>query len=252
MPTLDLRQSRLTTLAKTWQDDFSKLYGASWPTQYCSWDLETTGFSESSDLIVEVGHCLVNDGRCVQRSSWLLDWTKDRTIDQDWLEYRLKTLKIKMAETGKNYRITYDRLRKEGKPPGAVLRFYHKLFETIRENGGFWIGQNLLSFDEKIFNAALRDFCNLSWRFGPNEVWDVGAWEKAAECKLQPNANEPPSQFFRRSARHRAPGVKWSIGHCLEKHGLAGKVPADQLHGASDDAYACHLLFEEQRKLLNA
>ncbi len=247
-------------IVNSWPLSFLKRFGGSLPTDYCSWDLETTGFRKD-DLIVEVGHCIVHDRAATHRMTAVLDWTRHKQIELKWLKERLDWAKKTMENdkdgnpTGKHYTMTLDRMRTEGQNPEEVLDFYYNLFCKLRQNGKFWLGQNLLAFDERVFNRHLQEFVGFEWQFGDDEVFDVGALYKATHMGLLPYTKDTLRSYISRvSHTSSKKGFKWNIESCMAHYGLAEKY-AEQLaggicHTAGHDSYICHLIFEEQRLLV--
>lgn len=236
-------------ILRKWSPYFQRRFGKSLPDNYLSFDLETTGFSKD-DLITELGHTIVHDRKVVHRGAVTLDWTRHRVVDQDWLQDRIREVREKMAERGRPYHMTYARMRQDGIVPEKALEFYHALLSGVQKREGFFIGQNIYSFDERVFAAHVLEFCGLEWKFGENEVFDVGAMEKAAQVDLMPFNDESMRVYFRRVQSFSAAGVKWNIEHCVEQYGLAEKHALDltELHGAGNDSYVVSLLFEEFRE----
>ena len=249
----------LSMIVNSWSEDFKKRYGVDLPTDYCSWDLETTGFSKT-DLIVEIGHCIAHDGQAVHRMNAVLDWTKHEYVDQKWLKERLEYVRKQVEfdkdgkPTGKKYHMTYDRMAAEGQPPEEVLEFYFNLFWKMRQNDGFWIGQNLLSFDERVFNQHLQEFVGYEWKFEQDEVFDVGAIFKATNLTLLPYKDESLRKYFTRVNQASGKGLKWNIEACMEHYKLRDKyaehLAGGECHTAGFDCYVCQLIFEEQRRLV--
>lgn len=245
-------------IVNSWSTEFRKRFNGALPLNYCSWDLETTGFGKQ-DLIVEFGHCIAHDGIAAHKMTAVLDWTKHPKVDQAWLKEKLDYVK-QMVEfkdgkpTGKKYQMTYERMQEEGQEPEKVLEFYFDLFWKLRQNGGFWIGQNLLSFDERVFDQHLKEFVGFEWKFKDDEVFDVGAIHKATHLKLLPYKDETLRTYMNRVNHCHTKGFKWNIEACMEHYKLREKY-AEQLaggdcHTAGFDSYVCHLIFEEQRLLV--
>lgn len=258
-----MRSSRASTnldvlrmIIRHWSDAFKKRFGGSLPKNYLSFDLETTGFYKA-DLIVEIGHCIVQDGYAVHRASTFLDWTRHPNIDQRWLRNRLKDVKYAIEHdrdgnpSNKHYHITYDTLREQGIRPERALQFYCDLFKEVRNNNGFFLGQNLFSFDARVLDHHLREWIERSWTFKPNECFDVGAVEKASQLNELPQEGDTMKDYFVRVQRKSAPGVKWNIEHCFRKYQLEERygLNEDNCHGAGFDSFVSHLIFEEFRKL---
>ena len=63
-------------IANYWEPWFTEKYGHHFPSTYMCVDTEFTGFDADKDIIVDMGHVIVEDGRIVDERSVLIDWTK--------------------------------------------------------------------------------------------------------------------------------------------------------------------------------
>jgi len=241
-------------IVASWPWWFCQLFGGSWPRSYCTFDCETSGFVRDKDLIVEMGHCLVEDGKPVDRLSLVLDWTEHDIVPDHWLRRRLDETRQAMAQDGKTYCMTYERMRAEGvRPPEKVLRFYYDLFSTLIErrflfaaHGGF--------FDEEMLAHAVAGFRIADgFQFPDNQLFDTMSIEKgnqlAHDRNAQPRPGETLRSYFRRLRFLKGGGkVRSSLDqHCAVKYDLARRYGLDmsQAHSAGFDAYLVHLLMEE-------
>lgn len=242
------------------RDYFKNRFRAGLPSNYLCWDLEATGFSRDDDLIVEIGHCVVHDRKPVQRMATLLDWTRSEHVNQDWLRDKLNYVK-KCVETdedgnpnGRRFDITYERLRKEGVPPEDAFEYYFDLFARVHNGGGFFVGQNVYAFDAEMFAAQTAEFLGEAFKFEPDVMIDVGALEKATQLGMGVFDDETLKDYFKRVASFNRKGVKWNIEHCVNKYKLPELygIKAEELHGAGEDSYVCHLVYEEIRNIIEA
>lgn len=237
---------------------FNRRFKAGLPSNYCCWDLETTGFKRDDDLILEIGHCIVHNREPANRMATLLDWTRSDHVDQTWLRDQLAYVKEKVERdedgnpSGKHFHITYDRLRDEGVPPEDALEFYFDLFTRIHDGGGFFVGQNSYGFDAEFFACQTDEFLGERFVFEPDSMIDVGALEKSTQLGMIVFDDETLKDYFRRVAHYSRKGVKWNIEHCAAKYNLAELYDLDlsKLHGAGEDSYICHLIYEEIRGLI--
>jgi len=236
---------------------FQKRFRAGLPSN-CCWDLETTGFSRDDDLILEIGHCVVHDREPVHRMSTFLDWTRSKHVDQRWLKDKLDYVKKRVETdedgkpTGKKFHISYDTLREQGIPPEEALEYYYDLFEQIHEGGGFFIGQNSYGFDVEFFASHTDEFLGKMFEFNPDIMIDVGALEKSTQVGLIVFDDESLKTYFKRVAGYQRRGVKWNLEFCADKYKLESLygIDLEKLHGAAEDSYVCHLIYEEIRKLI--
>lgn len=240
-------------IVRQWPFWFKQLYGGSWPQDYVTWDCETTGFDKNRDVIVEIGHCLVEDGKVKDRLSVVLNWTEREVPPDGWLRKRLVNVRESMARDGKTYRMTYERMRKEGIEPEKALKFYHELFQTLIAQGVPFVGHNGF-FDEEMFAHNLAGFAVADdFKLPDNLVFDTMAIEKGNQMVGDKNAlpreGETLRSYFRR-VKYLRNDVKTNLDtHCVAKYGFAGRHGLDlaKAHTADFDAYLVHLLMEEFR-----
>ena len=253
------RRAPSKCVVSDWSSKFKKQYGGTLPHSYLSLDLETSGFRRDFDLILEIGHCVVKAGKPVQVAATLIDWTVCDFVDQDWLRDRITNVKQGVEHdkdgnpNGAVFPITYERLSQEGVPYKQAFEFYYDLFAKMRDKCGYYVGQNFYAFDAEFLANAFGEFLGKTFDFGPNEVFDVGAIEKATQMQILPEDEDTLQTYFRRVAGTRKAGVKWSISHCMEKYGIAERyeIPKTSLHSAGTDSLCAALTFETFRELSN-
>ena len=56
-----------------WPATFRQLFGGSLPDTYICCDTETSGFNRTKDVIVQWGHCLVENRKVVERLSVMVN-----------------------------------------------------------------------------------------------------------------------------------------------------------------------------------
>lgn len=237
-----------------WPHWFRKLYGGEWPRSYCAVDTETSGYSPTEDVVTQWGHCLVEDGKVVDRLSLVIDWS-DRDVPPDWwLQRRLSQVEWGMRQAGKTCHMTYERTR-GGKPPEKAFAFIRKFTETIKAKQIPFVLHGGV-FDEKMLSANF-----LAHKFGPgfsfgDYVLDTEGIEKASQLtdheRVHPKKGDTLRAYFHRVKYTRAPGVKSNLDdHCFKKYALAeAGVAFEGLHDAYEDAYCCHLLMEKFGRLV--
>lgn len=244
----------------SWSQQLLQRYGGELPLDYCCFDVETTGFSREHDLPVEMGHCLVYDGKVEKRTNLALNWVDDPDIPNDWLEARLRKIHIAMEEKGEKWHITMDYLQ-QGLDPMRVLEFYYDYIIVTMDNGTMPVFHNGFAFDEPLLQATFRDMLGINdFSFGDEIVLDTSALVKAVqmaeldEIRVAPQPNESMREYFKRIHYGRwAKGVKHNLNFCIEKFGLREKhnIDVNELHTAGTDAWVCHLLVEELREEFN-
>ena len=230
------------------------------PDTYLVFDLETTGFAPESDLILQIGHCLVVDRKVADRQSFLLDWTRaapdrghwpSRNGQQirPWLENRIGQLAEAFRQQNKPFHTTLERLVTEGVDPVSTLLDYRSWLEEINERHWFLVTHNGYAFDCRFLEAHFDRFGKpLSFR--SDNVFDTGAILKAAQLGLALHPGESLQQFATRVHKIRAKGVRWSLSEfAVPLFGLDAKYGLDmaRAHDAGTDALTTHFLFEEMR-----
>ena len=155
---VELEISVIEDIIRRWKKDLGKRFDYDLPSDYLCFDLETTGFDRKDDLIVEIGHCRVQNRSSSYYESRVLDWTQSEHVDIAWLEHKLKAVQASMAKTGRDYHMTLDRMRDEGEKPEEVLKHYVDLLEGARKLGQVFVGHNLARFDSPFFTAAVSEW----------------------------------------------------------------------------------------------
>lgn len=235
----------LKQILTQWQEQLGQI-----PYDYLCYDMELTGTSFFEDLVVELGYCLVQNGKADEYHSHVIDWSCEPDIDQEALKERLEQCAAHMAKSGRTYHMTYDRMRKEGQPVRDVLNEYVEIFNIAKEEKLFIVGHNAVQFDNPRFELAVHDWLGIDWHF-PELVFDTAAVEKASLTGMPPWDEESMHEYFLRVLDAPTPGVKYNLdGWCVDKYNLLDKYPGLNLkdaHTAGFDAMLVHLLLEEFR-----
>ena len=236
-------------IATTWPAYFRARYGDKWPDYYLAFDTETSGFNMAEDVILELGHVLVEDGQVVDRKSFLVDWSEHAIVQEGWLRSKLAYTADQMKQSGKVFHHSWDRMVQEGVKPGKVFPFYMRFFADLMVNGCAFAGHNL-SFDENMFlhNAVGFNYAK-EFAFPEDRFWDTHAIEKANQMVGDPRTLPRPGEslraYFVRVGRSFAK-IKSSLDrHCFTKYKFAERgLDVAACHGAGTDAYMVHLLME--------
>lgn len=243
-----------------WPQWFRNLYGGEWPVNYVCFDIETTGYSMSHDVITEIAHCLVQDGEIVNELSIILDWTNHAIVPDHWLRRRLHEVRQQMSLSGYKYHITYERMQKEGMKPEKALQFYDELFTTLMQRDSLFVAHGGYAFDERMIAANMAGFIGRpDFGFGDNDMLCTDGLEKASQAathpRLQPQPGDTLRSYFHRVKYTRLPGVKSNLSdHCFHKYDFAKKrgLKAKDMHGAATDSRCVHYLMEEFRTRIKA
>ncbi len=242
-----------------WDSSFTAKYGHQFPRSYLCFDTEFTGRSERDDLIVEIGHVLVEDGKVVDKLNLVLNWYEVEGVQTSWLDYKLNQMRYIV---GPGWRLLPAVVKSEGIHPLQALRFYHKLFQSWAQRGMLFVAQNGINADEPMLRGNLNRYLNKTFEIPANSYFDTGAIFKANQVwqategdlvnyrsTMLPSRTDTLKSYFRRVCGAKIRGLQWSLKLILEHYDLMRKhtLHADQLHNAGFDAMCLHLIMEEYR-----
>lgn len=212
------------------------------PDRYLVLDVETTGGGRD-DQIVQVGYALAAGGRVecelsavvdLPAGGWRPGWVADRLS--------LCRSRIELDEggrpTGDVYPFTVDRLREQGVPPGPLFAQLAELFADCRAQRVPFVVHSGMTLDVRMWESAFGQI-GRHWEFGPDELWDTGAIEKASRTQALPAPGERLVPYLRRAmfARKNGAGsVKYALGECARRYGLVARHGLDPLSGRVCDA----------------
>ena len=239
-----------------WRKEFTKLYGHYFPETYLCIDTEYTGGSADKDVIMEIGHTMVENRTVVDKLNIVLDWSQSTIVPRHWLERRMRQRSLDM---GDNWKFTWEFMKREGIEPVKALQFYYDLITTWLGRGLICVAHNGYFADERMLAGNFAGFLKKDFDFGENGLFDTGAIVKGTLAlsadietrfreKFFPLAGDTLKSYFKRCTHAKAKGVKWNMKTCLEYFNLQDKVDATKLHTAQYDSWCCHLLMEEIRK----
>lgn len=245
-----------------WPAWFRDRMGGGVPGRYVVLDIETSGFDMKKDVVTEIGHCLVDGGRVVDRVAVLIDWTDHPVVDEDWLHDRLVGVGMKLSAPGRPYHVTLERMKEEGLAPARAFAVYAELLATFKAKGVCVAGHNHLRFDEPMLQHNVVGFgygVAADFAFGEN-VFDVNAIERAEQMaddtRVLPSPGETPREYLKRLTYMQPKDDRRVLSNlvpfCAEKYNLAGRygVDLDDAHRADHDAYLTHLVMETWRDLV--
>ena len=243
-------------IINSWDNNFKSKYKHQFPNSYLCFDTEFTGRSERDDLILEIGHVLVENGKVVDKLNLVLNWY-ELDVPSEWLNYKLNQMRYIV---GPGWRLTPDVLKTEGINPLQALRFYSKLFRTWADRGMPFVAQNGINADEPMLRGNLNRFLNKSFEIPANSYFDTGAIFKADQVwqardgdlvnyksVMLPSRSETLKAYFQRICNARIKGVHWSLKFILDHYDLIRKNNLDesQFHNAGFDAMCLHLIMQE-------
>jgi DNA polymerase III epsilon subunit-like protein len=230
----------------------SEFFGTlDYPGDYFVFDLETTGVNPHQDLIVEVGWAVVRRRQVVNWDGLLLDWTRCRGVDQDWLRESLARLAQIYAEKGRTWHIPYERLAAEGVDPGEGLSVMLQLLSDSLLAGEWIVGHNARNFDRRMIDAHAERFFNTTLPWECALIFDTGIIEKAAQLGSAQREGESHDRWLGRISNTRT-SIQWNLdGHCAQKYHLAERFNLDvsQAHRAGYDCLLTYCLMETYRAI---
>tara|TARA_R110002051_G_scaffold61354_3_gene112514 strand:+ start:30261 stop:31220 length:960 start_codon:yes stop_codon:yes gene_type:complete len=243
-----------------WDPAFTKKYGTEFPRSYLCVDTEFTGSNEQDDLILEIGHTMIEDGKIVDELNVVLDWYPTKHVQESWLDYKLNTMR---HNVGTGWRLTPAVVRQEGMDPIKALKFYYKLFAAWSARGLPFVAQNGMTADERLLRGNFNRFLGKPFAFPENGYFDTGGLYKAnriwssSEDNLMavrgtmlPHRSDTLKAYFHRVIYTRCAGVKWNMKAILDEYNLREKhkLRDDQFHTAGFDSKCLHYIMEEFRK----
>lgn len=226
---------------------------AAYPDNYLFIDVETTGKEFGMDLITEVGWAIVRNRQVVDHGGQLLNWQQYLVPEHwAWLCERLTSCNIAMAEKGRRWHITPERLVAEGVDPWQALQQYADIIHDSVAHNELVVGHNAWFFDRQMIDSNLHRFCEgrtLPWH--ANAIFDTGLVERASQMDRLPWPGDTLDKWQRRAAAYPF-NTKWNLDeHCVQKYQLDRRHHLDlsQLHQAGFDCIVGHLLFETYRAI---
>ena len=238
-------------MVKEWAKRLADRYGG-FPSSYMCLDLETSGPDAASDLILNIGHVIVEDGEVVSRADAFLDWTRGDLVEAEWLADRMAYTRYQMREKGKTYQMHYETLREKGEPPVEVLKAYLGLLRAQQEAGYAFVMHNGYNFDAPRLCNHFQRWLGETFDFGDWGIVDTGMFCKASQLNAVPDRSDTLASWSRRVGGVRAKGIYWALdGFALQAYDLVRKynLNPEEAHGAGYDSYATHCLYNELRLL---
>jgi DNA polymerase III epsilon subunit-like protein len=227
------------------------------PDDYLVFDCETCGFDAKVDLILEVGWGVVRDRQLVDCQGLVLDWTLDPRIDKGWLRWAIERTRKGMADKGRPYHFSYERLSREGVPPWEGLHAIVRLLYDSVTTGVKLVGHNAWRFDRRMIDGHTARFMNgyqLPWHEF-NLILDTGLIEKAIQTNRPIYEHEDLDEWFDRIERAKISGVSWNLDQwCVPKYRIVERHGLDmcQAHTAGFDCRCTYHLLETYRALIAA
>lgn len=246
-------------IVNEWDPVFTAKYGHHFPATYLTFDTEYCGSNEREDLIMEIGHTMVEDGVVVDKLNIVLNWYGHPDVQHSQLDYKLNNMR---HHVGPGWVLLPGEVRQRGIDPVKALRFYHKLFRAWSKRGLPFVAQNGQSADERMIRGNFNRYINQPFELPPNGYFDTGAIFKATQVwnategdavnhkqVMLPHRSETLKQYFHRVIYTKVSGLKWGLDQILDHYSLVEKhtVTEEQRHTAGFDAECLHWIMEEYR-----
>lgn len=186
---------------------------------YTVFDFETTGLDPQECRVIQVGVCVVADGRCVKRREWLVNPGCEVP-----------------AEVAAIHGITTEAIRAAGKTPAESMNRLEKYLSA----SPYVLGHNCHRFDVFFLNA---ERLRLGRKLLDCEGYiDTAALYKGHRLGMARQKGETFGAYARRVLGVKAYGLKYKLELLAEKYSL--DVGDGQAHSGGQDAFVTHLLFE--------
>lgn len=183
-----------------------------YPTDYCVYDLETTGLDTATCRVVEMAVKRVV-GEHSETFSWLVK--PDSPLTEDELRVCREVTHIDPAM-----------LEADGVPMEEAIRGFVQAVSGLP-----LVGHNILRYDNKIMSRILAG--ERSYVIGAQKFVDTAALFKAQCMQESPLWHESHDQFAMRILETRTPGLKFNLGLACAELGI--DVTGIVAHRASGD-----------------
>jgi hypothetical protein len=249
-------------IINNWTPDFTAKYNHAFPDSYLCFDTEFTGSDLRNDLILEIGHVMVEKGVVVDKFNIVLNWYNHPSVQANWLDYKLQNMR---SVVGPGWKFNSEFVKKEGADPIQALNFYYKLFAAWDKRNLPFVAQNGQNADERILKGNFDRFINKSFSLPENNYFDTGSifkanqiWEATSGDAVHfkqivlPQRSETLKTYFNRVINLKIGGIKWSLKLILDHYKLLQKhkVIENEAHTAGFDSMCLHWIMEEYRSLL--
>jgi hypothetical protein len=235
------------------KEKYGGKYNGCVPRNYLCLDVETTGAKKNEDLIVQIGHCYVEDAVPQFYEDVIINWFEfdDEIVPNWWLEERLNLCRWSMEQKGNFHGVTIERMREQGRPLAEVIDYCTSLYTECRDKDFVFVGHRGLYCDFPPIAKLFDEFGGIKWEWKDDEILDTGALEKAAVTGILPEPGKTVEEYLKRVMNERRSKTKYGLDHCIEKYKILERYEIDMRdrHTAGFDALIVHYLMEEYRGL---
>ena len=221
------------------------------PETYVAVDIETTGLSKETDLIVQLGWCTVKTKQAKRNASIIVNHVDGKLpIEVQTLRERLQATKIAMAKksTGPSfYPWSPELLVEKGKLPKEAA----DEFVSVCQEYDYIVSHHGMGFDFPMINRFVRDSCGMYLpELSTGKLVDTAIVVKAARANYRPMRGESYAAFINRVNQcHKS--VRFSMATCIEILDLKEVgVSTRRTHDAAYDAWLSHLIVERLRQFV--
>lgn len=164
---------------------------------YAVFDLETTGLRAEMDHVIEIGWCVVRDGRAAPVRSLLV-------------QCAVAVPPVVQELTG----INAEMLAAEGVPLAEALATFFADTADLP-----LVGHNVVRFDAHFLESACRR-AGLAAP-GRSRYRDTAALYKARRLGLSPRPGQDSWSFADEALRRPAPGLRYALAYCCGERGIS-------------------------------
>lgn len=214
------------------------------PSVFMVSDCETTGFSPTSDFIIDVGWAIGKNGSLHDCGNLLLNWSLVPGVDHGFIRSQLVKQARNYAEAGRPHFYSWERLCDEGiHPHEAMYAYIDTMYRYITSGKSAIVGHGLWSFDRRMINAYTSKYMSgysLPWDIAT--IFDTGIVEKAMQCNRPPMGGEQLDEW-NYAVNSLYSRCKWNLsGHCAQKYGLFERYGLDG-NNAHTGGFDCQLVY---------
>lgn len=220
-----------------------------YPDNYVVFDTETSGRDFRLDLILEFGWAIVSNRQVVDTAGVIINWYGHPAVDWSDLCRRMESCRVAMANKGRTYHFTPERLLAEGVPYDIALPQIHDIL--LGAMRGLTIGHNFWSFDRNMLDSLRVRFVDgQRYEWPVNSIFDTGMAERASQLNRVPWSNDTMASWHERVSKPPYKGVRWALDDWMTpKYNLAKRynLNTDMAHTAGADCCTTHAAFDTFR-----
>lgn len=220
------------------------------PTNYTSIDCETSGFSHSEDVLIDIGFSEVRDGKLAKSDNILLNWGTVPGFDLLELDRRLRKTADHFAAKGRLYPYTVEYLRVAGVPAQEGIQRIGERLQKLGQDREAIAGHNFIQFDTGWISRTLSwvPGCYVQWV--EDDIVDTAMIEKGSQLWQYPWPGDTWATWYQRVRSRGSKGLKWNLDtHCQGRYKLATAREMQGQHTAVFDTVLVYRLIEAFRNL---